>query len=205
MERKRSDHEAIKKKPSGAAVMQEEVTRALTRAFFEEWARSGYGALSLEAVAARAGVGKAALYRRWPSKLALATERLEAVGIPATAYVDAGSFEADTLTLLRSLRRLLRHPLVRRILPDLHAEMLRNVELAHAVRGRLQTERRRRAADIFNRAKERGEVDQDADPELFSDLVGSMIYWRVIVTNARVDQAYLRMLTALVVKAFRKT
>jgi AcrR family transcriptional regulator len=52
--------------PYGAAVMRPSVTEALTKALFEEWARTGYGALSLETVAKRARVGKAALYGRWP-------------------------------------------------------------------------------------------------------------------------------------------
>ncbi|THD53513.1 helix-turn-helix domain-containing protein, partial [Phenylobacterium sp.] len=53
---------------SGAAVKRPQITDALARRFFEEWARVGYSALSLDAVARKAGVGKAALYRRWRSK-----------------------------------------------------------------------------------------------------------------------------------------
>ena len=73
--------------PSGAAVMQPAVTDALTKALFEEWAEFGYVGISLERVAQRAGVGKAALYRRWPSKLAMVVDRLEAVGIEVEPVV----------------------------------------------------------------------------------------------------------------------
>ncbi|RYZ59046.1 MAG: TetR/AcrR family transcriptional regulator, partial [Proteobacteria bacterium] len=72
MIRKRSDQDSTapaRRAPSGAAVMQPAVTDALTRELFGEWAERGYAAISLERVALRAGVGKAALYRRWPSKL----------------------------------------------------------------------------------------------------------------------------------------
>src|SRR5258707_518226 len=54
---------------SGGPVLQTEVTDAITNAFFEELAEVGYGRLSIDAVARRAGVGKAAIYRRWKSKL----------------------------------------------------------------------------------------------------------------------------------------
>ena len=54
--------------PTGAAVLQPEVTQAITDAVLHELAEQGYGRLSMEAVAKRAGVGKSALYRRWASK-----------------------------------------------------------------------------------------------------------------------------------------
>src|SRR5258705_4990604 len=54
--------------PAGAAVLQADVTEAIRQAFFSELAESGYGRLSIEAVARRATVGKPAIYRRWRSK-----------------------------------------------------------------------------------------------------------------------------------------
>lgn len=181
----------------GAALMQPAVTDALTRALFEEWARVGYGALSLETVARRAGVGKAALYRRWPSKEAMVADRLEQVGVELTEVPDTGSLFGDVRALLYSVRRLLRHPLVRRILPDLHAEMNRSPALAQAIRGRLQVARRERAAGVFRRAIERDELAPSADLELLNDMVG-LLYWRLIVTNGRVDAAYMERLARFI-------
>jgi AcrR family transcriptional regulator len=188
---------------AGAALMQASVTEALTRALFDEWARVGYGALSLEAVARRAGVGKAALYRRWPSKLAMVSDLLEKVGVEPTTPPDTGSFYGDIRALLGSVRRMLRHPLVRRILPDLHAEMLRSPELAAAIRGRVQKSRRDRGTTIFQRAIERGDVPADIDFELANDVIGSMIYWRLIVTGGRADSQYLDKLAHFIVGALR--
>ncbi|MEO1399404.1 MAG: TetR/AcrR family transcriptional regulator, partial [Pseudomonadota bacterium] len=123
MERNRSDENSVvepqARVPSGAAVMRTSVTDALTRAFFEEWAHTGIGALSLERVAKRAGVGKAALYRRWSSKHEMAIELISAVGLNLTPIPDTGSLLEDLRQTLLSLRRVLRHPLIRRILPDL--------------------------------------------------------------------------------------
>ena len=183
----------------GAALMQPDVTRALTRALFAEWASVGYGALSLEAVARRAGVGKAALYRRWPSKLAMVSDRLEQVGIELASAPDTGSLLGDVTAVLRSLRRLLRHPLVRRILPDLHAELTRSPQLADAVRGRLQSGRRARSAKIFERAIERGELAHDLDIELANDAVGGLIYWRIVVLGQGVSDKQLDELARFIV------
>ncbi|RYX85693.1 TetR/AcrR family transcriptional regulator [bacterium] len=188
---------------SGAALMQPSVTEALTKALFEEWARTGYGALSLEAVAKRAGVGKAALYRRWPSKMAMVSDCVEKIGIEVADSPDTGSLLGDVRELIRSLRRLLRHPLVRRILPDLHAEMLRSPELAHAIRGRLQGERRARSAAVFQHAIERGEIAADSNIELLNDAIGSMVYWRLIITNGRADNQYIDELAHFIVNALR--
>jgi AcrR family transcriptional regulator len=187
--------------PSGAAVMQPAVTAALTKALFDEWAETGYGALSLGAVAKRAGVGKAALYRRWPSKLAMVSERLETIGIELAIAPDTGSLFGDIRYLLGDLRRVLRHPLVRRILPDLHAEMIRSPELAAMIRGRLQNERRERAAAIIRRAIKRGEISSKVDIEMVNDALGGMLYWRMIVTNGKVTRQYLDKLTQFIAGA----
>lgn len=204
MKRKRSDREIQpppRRAPSGAAIMQPAVTESLTRELFVEWAERGYAAISLERVAQRAGVGKAALYRRWPSKLAMVVDRLEAVGIAPEPLPDTGALATDLRAMLAQLRRLLRHPLVGRILPDLHAEMPRNPELAARVRGRLQVERRRRGGELFARAVARGELPPDIDVELLADAVAAMLYWRLIVTRGRADDDYLAGLTEFVLAA----
>jgi AcrR family transcriptional regulator len=202
MKRNRSDAKSTAKRtPVGAAVMQPRVTEALTRALFVEWARHGYGTLSMEAVAKRAGVGKAALYRRWPSKFAMVTERLETVGLAITQVADTGSLRQDVLANLRSLRGALRHRIVRQILADLHAEMARISPLAEKVRGRLQIERRLRAKSIYQRAIARGELSPNIDFELLNDLGAAELYWRLVVTGAKADDRYLNTLTDLILTA----
>ena len=179
------------------------MTAALTVALFAEWARHGYGALSLEAVARRAGVGKAALYRRWPSKLAMVIDRLEQADLAIAEIPDTGSLRGDLRQLVGHLYRVLRRPLVRRILPDLHAEMLRSPELAEAIRGRLQVTRRARAAVLLARAVERGELDAGVDGELFSDAAGGLLYWRMAVTDGSVADLYLDELTEFILRGMK--
>ncbi|MEM8682280.1 MAG: TetR/AcrR family transcriptional regulator [Pseudomonadota bacterium] len=203
MERNRSDDNSLhagkpRRAPSGAAVKRQDVTDALVQAFFEEWAQTGYGALSLERVAKRAGVGKAALYRRWSSKQAMAVNLVEEVGLNIMQIPDEGSLKEDLLQLLLSLRRTLRHRLIRRILPDLHAEMARTSELSTEIRATLQYERRERARIIIDRAVARGELPDGADYELANDSLASILYWRIIVTGGKATRAELEKIARFV-------
>ena len=199
MRRKRSvdaNSPAKARIPAGAAVMQPAVTQALTRAFFAEWAERGYAALSLENVARRAGVGKAAIYRRWRSKADMAGVSLSAVGIAITEVADTGSLQSDILALLFSIRRVLRHPVVRRILPDVHAEIARSPDLRPAIRP-FQTARRQHIHLMVDRAIARGELAPPVDYEMVADLIAAPIYWRQIVTGGRADRRYVETLATV--------
>lgn len=199
MERKRSDEG---RQPSGAAVQRPAVTEALRRALFQEWGAHGYSALSLERVAGRAGVGKAALYRRWPSKAAMVADALDAVGVTITDVPDTGSLEGDVQALLRSFRRVLRHPLIRRIVPDLQAERSRSGEL-EAVLAPFTAARRARGMALIERAIARGELTREVDVELALDLLAAPIYWRMIIVQGRSDLATLDRLARALTAALR--
>jgi AcrR family transcriptional regulator len=186
MERNSID-EKLRRKPSGAAVMRTDLTDALYRAFFEEWAEHGYTGLSLERVAARAGAGKAAIYRRWPSKLAIASEAVEKLGLTLTEVSDRGGLAEEIEAYLLMMRRALRHRLVRRILPDIYAEGARSSELAPLM-DKLSAVRRDAGGAIVDRAIERGELKKDMDRELALDMIPSALYWRMVILRRRASR-----------------
>ncbi len=201
MERNRSD-DFQERRLSGAAVRRASVTDALVRTFFDEWAKSGYEGLSLERVAKRAGVGKAALYRRWSSKPEMASDLLTRVGLQITETGDMGSLEADLEAVLLAIRRVLRHPTIRRIVADLHAQIGREATLAEAIRP-MQQARRNRAHDIVERAIARGELDVGVDRETIADLVAAPLYWRLVVVGGRSDREHIRRLARMSAAAAR--
>lgn len=201
MERKRIDGKG-RRKPSGAAVMRSGLTDVLFRALFEEWARTGYAAISLERVAVRAGAGKAAIYRRWPSKRDFASEAIETVGLMLSDFPDHGSLEADIIAFLLATRRTLRHRLARRILPDLFAERMRSGDLAPVLE-RLSASRRRRGAELLDRAVARGELRAGLDRELALDLIPSALYWRLIILGKPVAEADLHRQAVAILAALR--
>ncbi|PWK59657.1 TetR family transcriptional regulator [Roseicyclus mahoneyensis] len=179
MERNRSV-EKSRRKPSGAAVMSADLTIALYRAFFEEWAERGLAAVSLERVAAKAGAGKAAIYRRFSSRQEFAAAALSELGLTLAMPEDHGSLNADVLAFLIRLRAVLRHPVIRRILPDLHAEAARSAEM-RALNAQVAEARRGQGQVILDRAIARGELDGAVDRDLALDLLPAPLYWRMVV------------------------
>lgn len=188
---------------NGAAVKRPQITDALARTFFEEWARVGYSALSLDAVARKAGVGKAALYRRWRSKADMAADLVRQ--ITATALImmdpgDQGALEADLYAALLISRRMLRHPMVRRILPDLYTAMPREPALAAAMRpGEMVREKKVKA--LVDRAIARGELPADIDRRVVTDLLFGPLYWSVVVMGERCDRRRLKTLARMTAAA----
>lgn len=205
-ERNRSVENRTRAGPlTGAAVRRPAITDALARMFFEEWARVGYSALSLDAVARKAGVGKAALYRRWRSKAEMAHELVSELTATVPERLesgDCGSLEADLYAMGLSGRRLLRHPLVRRIMPDLYAAMGRDPSLAAALRP-VEGASARKVVSLLERAIARGEIRTGADLSLATDFLIGPLYWRIVVMAQRCSRGELREMATMTAAAYR--
>ncbi|OPX07222.1 TetR/AcrR family transcriptional regulator [Mycobacterium sp. AT1] len=190
-----------KKRTSGGPVLQADVTDAITSAFFEELARVGYGRLSLDAVAKRAGVGKAAIYRRWRSKLDVTVTLVAGFALAAIDVPDTGNLLGDVRSYLDNGRAALSHPLARLIIPDMIAEATRNPELAAVLAEHVRDPRRAKAAELFERAVRRGELPPHTDLTVAMDLIAGPLYWRQAVMQMPVDDAYCEQLAAAIVAA----
>lgn len=182
--------------------LRDDVTDAIGEAFFVELAETGYGRLSVDAVAKRAGVGKAAIYRRWPSKQRMAVELIASVAVPAIDSPDTGSLRGDVRAYLVNARAALEHPLARLIIPDLLAEGNRNGELAEALLADIRDPRRAKASDLVSRAIARGELPADTDVELCLDFLAGPLYWRLTAIHSPMAEDYVDRLADKVVAAF---
>ena len=187
------------REPSGAAVLQPAKTAAITAAVLAELCGSGYARLSMEAVARRAGVGKSALYRRWPGKQEMVTAALGELSVPLVPVPDTGTLRGDVRVLLDGMLAWLTHPQVARILPDVTSEAVRNPELAEALRAAVGTPRREASAVALRRAEERGELGVSIDVAL--DLLGAPLYWRLAVRHTDVPDGYLEELAEALTRA----
>ncbi|MDX1874142.1 TetR/AcrR family transcriptional regulator [Mycolicibacterium sp. 120266] len=190
-----------RRRTSGGPVLQDDVTAAIEEAYFAELAETGYGRLSIDAVAKRAGVGKAAVYRRWRSKLDMTMALVPKTAVAAIDIPDTGTLRGDVLQYLRTARDALSHPMVRRIGPDLLAEAIRNPELAAVLGEHVREPRRIKAAELFNRAVERGQLPVGTDPDLALDLMAGPLYWRLAVMQLPVDDDYCEKLTDHIIAA----
>jgi AcrR family transcriptional regulator len=170
-------------------------------AFFEELAAVGYGKLSLDAVAKRAGAGKAAIYRRWSGKQAMAVALVSEVAIAAIDIPDTGTLYGDVRQFLVNACAALEHPLVSAIVPDLLAEANRTPELAEALLGAIRSPRRAKAALLLQRAIDRGELRPDLSLEMGLDQLAGPLYWRLVVIRTPTEDDYFDRLTRQIIGA----
>ncbi|WP_262706279.1 MULTISPECIES: TetR/AcrR family transcriptional regulator [Streptomyces] len=177
--------------PAGAAVLQEDVTDAIRAAVFEELATVGYGRMSIERVARRAGVGKAAIYRRWRSKLPIVLEVVSALAKQGLPTPDTGSLQGDIKVLLEATARVLWHPMAAQIIPDLFAESARNPDMAQALQGAVRDSQRGVAEVVIRNAVNRGELSADTDVDLALDLASGPLYWRLSTMRSPLPEGYL--------------
>lgn len=189
--------------PAGAAVLREDVTEAIRAAVFAELAAVGYGRMSMEGVARRAGVGKAAVYRRWRSKLPLVLDLVSEVAAQGLPVPDTGTLAGDVRALLDVSERALRHPVAAQIIPDLLAEAARSPELDAAFRATLRDVQGGVVAAVVRQAAARGEIPAGTDPELALDLLAGPVYWRLAVMRGAYGAGQLDALGSAVVAALR--
>ena len=183
--------------------LSDATSRAIRDAVLTELAAVGLGRLTIDAVARRAGVGKAAVYRRWPSKEEMVLATVAELGVDAALAPDTGSLRGDVDASLRALAAQLRHPVVARIVPDLLAEGARESRFAAAVYDRVGAARRERTGAVVEAAVTRGELGEGVDRELCLDLLAAPLYWRLAVTRQPYGEADHRRMVDVVVAALR--
>jgi AcrR family transcriptional regulator len=153
--------------------------QAIVAATLELLAERDFQAVTMDAIAARAGVGKNTIYRRWASKEELTADALREL------TADVGPMEGDDVYLLLlghicDLERLFTDPLVGRILPGLLGELQRNPEFAAVWADRVVRPRRQAILELLARAVERGQLREGTDPSLLADLLVGPPFFRLV-------------------------
>lgn len=164
-----------------------EADRAILRAAVDLLADEGYGGVTMEGVAARAGVGKATVYRRWPCKSALVVDAVTACRESGVTPPNTGSARDDLLVFVRGFMHHLRTSDAARVMPALVAELSRNPDLAAEFREGFVQPRRAKVLDAVRRGVERGEVRAGVDPDLVADGVVALLLHRFLVTGMDLD------------------
>ncbi|MGH3128997.1 MAG: TetR/AcrR family transcriptional regulator, partial [Gaiellaceae bacterium] len=133
-------------------------------------AERGFQATTIEAIADRAGVGRNTIYRRWSSKEELIADALGDLTAELDVQED-GEIYAQLLARISDFVHVFAHPLLGRLLPGLLGELERNPAFASAYVERIVTPRYERIVELLGRAVARGELDEQADPEVIADLL----------------------------------
>lgn len=156
----------------------------------------GYRQVSLELVARRAGVSRAALYRRWPSKPYLVYDAVFATVGPATVP-DTGSLEADLLTVVRALADEFSHPAARVALAGMLADFGADDTFRAQVRDTALTPTAEAVHGVLDRAVERGELSSDAPTQVVVDALGGTVFFRCAVLGTPFTEADARDLVRI--------
>ncbi len=165
---------------------------AILDATLELLGEVGFSGLTVDGIAARAGVGKATIYRHWPGKAHLVVDAFRS-RIPAMAMPDTGSLRQDLVAVVGFLVQGLEHSPLTRILPALVEAAERDPELERLFK-EFGAERRRILRGVLQRAAARGELRPDLDLELALDLIGGPIFARRLVIREPLTPAYARSL-----------
>jgi len=158
----------------------ERVSRAILEAARELLVEEGFTRLRLEHVATRAGVGKATIYRRWPSKEALCLDLLLQLAAPHIHVFDVGDTRAELLQAVENARRALTETPFGPVIRTLLAQIAVNPSIGDPFRAGIVEARRTEIGRIVERGIDRGDLRPDADPRVATELLVGPVYFRLI-------------------------
>lgn len=150
-------------KQRGGRPRDSRLDHAVLRAAREILAEDGYAGLTMDAVAARAVVSRAAIYRRYASKAELAFAAT-VHGSPTPQPADTGSLRGDLHELARGFHLTMATPAARQLAPALMADLAQNPDLAARFRQTVLAAERAQFAVVIDRAVARGELARPVDP-----------------------------------------
>jgi AcrR family transcriptional regulator len=160
----------------------------------------GYAGLTLDELAARSGVAKSTILRRWPSKAAVAAAGVERLALQSVDVPDFGTLHRDLHALMHGAVDTFvrgRGQFVPRLMREAghHPEI---TDLLHAV---LHT-RRQAYRRVLARATARGELDPTVDQELLIDMLIGPVWTRLLITRDPITRDYVDAIVQMVLTAF---
>ncbi len=160
---------------------------AILEATRELLIEQGVHGLTMEGVAARAGVGKTTIYRRYRSKNELALAVLVDMVEQASPVPDSGDTRHDLLAFVERAIDTLRSPGMGRVMQQLVPDLATDPELADGFRDHVLSARAAEVRQLVTQAVARGDLPADTDPELAHEMLFSPIYYRLLLTGAPLD------------------
>lgn len=156
----------------------------------------GYRGLSMEQVRARAGVGKATIYRRWNGKAELVKAAIAHLNHDLPVPDDTGTLLADLVAVAEAGAIAAETTGSSAVIPRLLADAADDAELREIFHGNLVEPRRAVLRAVLHRAVERGEIRDDADLEIAMDLLVGSIVYRGLISGMETDTLRDRFVAA---------
>jgi AcrR family transcriptional regulator len=167
-----------------------ETRRAILAAASELLDRDGYTAMSIEAIASRAGASKATIYRWWPHKAAVVMDAILETANPSFAFPDTGSAIEDVRRQLKVVIAAYNESRTGETVAGLIAGSQHDPDLAKAFSERFIAPRRVDAIATLERGKRRGELRADVNPGTVIDALYGSLYYRLLVHHVHTESDY---------------
>lgn len=177
---------------------------AILAATRELLAQGGVRDLTVEGVAARSGVAKTSIYRRWRSRDDLALAVLIDMVETVTAIPERGDARAELLALVQGAVRVLGKTLMGTVMQGLVSELATDSELARAFRERVVSRRRGEVERVITRGIDRGELHPDIDIPLVHEMLFGAVYYRLFLSGEPLDRKLAARLVDALMPALRK-
>lgn len=180
------------------ATRADDRTRAIMQATIDLTREIGYAKLSIEAVAARAGVGKHTVYRRWPSKSMLFHDSLLQLRPPAPDFPDTDDVEADLRRRMHATADLMGTDPWGPLFRALAGEIQHDPAVAASLNERFLRPQTERTLLRLEKARDQGQIDPDFDLELAQEILAGPLYYRFLISQEPVTHEVAdRLLKAL--------
>lgn len=163
--------------------------RDIRDAFREILLEDGFDKVRMEHVAARAKVGKATIYRHWPTKQSLAQEVLADLANPHIAVPDVGDTRTELLATVLAPMRALTETDFGPVIREMLSEIARNPELGDPFRASVVQARRDEVARVIARGVRRGDLRPDVQPDVATEMLVGPVYFRLMFGGA-LDAAF---------------
>lgn len=181
----------------------ERAKAAILAAASEILEAEGLREMSVDAVAARAGVSKATIYRWWDSKADLALDTFLNDARRELAPPDTGSFARDLRARGRTIARAYGRSPLGSALAHLIGEAQADSDLARELRERVIAPLREGSRDIFRRAIARGEIPKDTPVDVVIDMLVGPIYYHLVLGTGLLDSRLADRVTDFLLDALK--
>jgi AcrR family transcriptional regulator len=180
------------------------VEKAISDAVIAELAEVGFGRLTFEAVAERAGTGKSPLYRRWPDTTSLVINTLEKLGADPAAYTRTGVLRDDLIGITRHMIKTqegIRGDAYRSLLGEAH----RYPQLLDRFKSQVLQPRFEALTELLSDAARRGEISAERLTPVVLEVLHALVIKRALLEihdltekdiTAMVDEVLLPLLVA---------
>ncbi|MFD8427810.1 TetR-like C-terminal domain-containing protein [Streptomyces coelicoflavus] len=173
-------------------------TDAIMRSTLELARENGFAKLSIEAVAARSGVGKHTVYRRWPSRGLLFLDSVLSLNTGGLDHPDTGDVVADLRTVMTKAADLLGRPPWGPLYRDLIGEAQHDPKVAAALNQRFIEPQTANTLARLRAARDQGQIAPDFDLDLAMEILSGPLYFRLLITQEPITPAYIdRVLEAV--------